>query len=169
MEYNVGNVTISFRYLLQFQYRVSFFLRLGSRRVYFFSSRFFHTFSTFENIKVVSFNETSSKYDRYLIAFLIVLRRNFDFSFFFYALASLLLFATREIISRFEREEYFSVTFSWTRLDCSCYRGDSFVRILFIVEIEIVRGGLDRISMEILLHGIDCIYLYYIRWYKNIE
>lgn len=46
---------------------------------------------------------------------------------------------------------------------------DSFVRILFIVEIEIVRGGLDRISMEILLHGIDCIYLYYIRWYKNIE
>lgn len=137
--------------------------------MYFFSSRFFHTFSTFKNIKVVSFNETSSKYDRYLIAFLIVLRRNFDFSFFFYALASLLLFATREIISRFEREEYFSVTFSWTRLDCSCYRGDSFVRILFIVEIEIVRGGLDRISMEILLHGIDCIYLYYIRWYKNIE
>lgn len=110
--------------------------------MYFFSSRFFHTFSTFENIKVVSFNETSSKYDRYLIAFLIVLRRNFDFSFFFYALASLLLFATREIISRFEREEYFSVTFSWTRLDCSCYRGDSFVRILFIVEIEIVRGGI---------------------------
>lgn len=91
------------------------------------------------------------------------------FRSFFYALASLLLFATREIISRFEREEYFSVTFSWTRLDCSCYRGDSFVRILFIVEIEIVRGGLDRISMEILLHGIDCIYLYYIRWYKNIE
>lgn len=80
--------------------------------MYFFSSRFFHTFSTFENIKVVSFNETSSKYDRYLIAFLIVLRRNFDFSFLFYALASLLLFATREIISRFEREEYFSVTFS---------------------------------------------------------
>lgn len=44
---------------------------------------------------------------RYLI--ILIFRSFFLFSFFFYALASLLLFATREIISRFEREEYFSV------------------------------------------------------------
>lgn len=46
---------------------------------------------------------------RYLI--ILIFRSFFSFFFFFYALASLLLFATREIISRFEREEYFSVRF----------------------------------------------------------
>lgn len=94
---------------------------------------------------------------RYLI--ILIFRSFFLFSFFFYALASLLLFATREIISRFEREEYFSPQVLGE--GCSCYRRDSFVRILFIVEIEIVRGR-DWIEYQwkFCLHDIDCIYLY---------
>lgn len=146
MEYNVGNVTIPSNIFFSFniEFHFSFGLDRGGCIFFFFSSRFFHrsTFSIFENIKVVSFNETSSKYDRYLIAifsslFVVIL----IFCFFFLRFGLVASFRhTWNNIPFFEREEYFSARFSWTRLGCSCYRRDSFVRILFIVEIEIVWG-----------------------------
>lgn len=79
---------------------------------------------------------------RYLI--ILIFRSFFLFSFFFYALASLLLFATREIISRFEREEYFSVKVVLVIVAILSLEYYSLLKLRLLGE------GLDRISVEIL-------------------